>query len=50
MNELDKIRIWILHQPASPSVRALRLRLFDLYRYREEYEKIYQMVEDLTEN
>lgn len=50
MNELDEIRIWIWRQPASPSVRALRLRLFDLYRYSEEYEKIYQMVEDLTNN
>ena len=48
MNELDEIRIWILHQPASPSVRALRLHLFDLYRYSEDYEKIYQMVQDLT--
>ena len=50
MNELDEIRIWIWRQPASPSVRALRLRLFDLYRYSEEYEKIYQMIEDLTNN
>lgn len=48
MNELDEIRIWILRQPASPSIRALRLHLFDLYRYGEDYEKIYQMVQDLT--
>ena len=48
MNELDEIRIWILRQPASRSVRTLRLHLFDLYRYGEDYEKIYQMVEDLT--
>lgn len=50
MNELDKIRIWILRQPASPSIRALRLHLFDLYRYNEDYEKIYQMIENLTNN
>lgn len=50
MNELDNIREWIMRQPASPAIRTMRLHLFDLYRYGEEYEKIYQMVEELTNN
>ena len=50
MNELDNIRVWIMRQPASPTIRTMRLHLFDLYRYGEEYEKIYQMVEELTNN
>ena len=50
MNELDNIRAWIMCQPASPAIRTMRLHLFDLYRYGEEYEKIYQMVEELTNN
>jgi len=45
---LDKIREWIKHQPASPKIKQMRVNLFDLYRYREDYEKIYQMVQDLT--
>ena len=50
MQDLDQIRAWIMKQPANPSIRKLRLHLFDLYRYGEEYEKIYQMIEDLTNN
>lgn len=47
MKDLDTIRAWIIAQPASMSVRKLRLRLFDLYRYAEDYEKIYDLIEDL---
>lgn len=50
MDELDNIRVWILRQPAPHALRALRLHLFDLYRYSEEYEKIYEMVQDLIKN
>lgn len=45
---LDKIREWIKHQPASPKIKRMRVNLFDIYRYQEDYEKIYQMVQDLT--
>ena len=48
MQDLDTIRAWIAAQPASMPVRKLRLHLFDLYRYAEEYEKIHDLVEDLT--
>ena len=46
--DLDKIREWIRHQPASPKIKRMRVNLFDIYRYQEDYEKIYQMVQDLT--
>lgn len=46
--DLNKIREWIKRQPASPKIKRMRVNLFDLYRYREDYEKIYQMVQDLT--
>ncbi len=46
--DLDKIREWIKHQPASPKIKRMRVNLFDIYRYQEDYEKIYRMVQDLT--
>ena len=45
---LDKSREWIKHQPASPKIKRMRVNLFDIYRYKEDYEKIYQMIQDLT--
>lgn len=48
--DLDKIREWIKRQPASPKIKRMRVNLFDIYRYSEDYEKIYQMVQDLTKN
>jgi hypothetical protein len=47
---LDEIRDWIRHRPASPKIKRMRVNLFDIYRYQEDYEKIYQMVQDLTQN
>ena len=44
---LDELRIFILHAPASPPIRRARLHLFDLYRYSEDYEKIYNLINDL---
>lgn len=46
--DLDKIREWIKRQSASPKIKRMRVSLFDIYRYKEDYEKIYQMVQDLT--
>lgn len=46
--DLDEIRAWIKRQPASPKIKWMRVNLFDIYRYREDYEKIYQMIQDLT--
>ena len=47
MFDFDKLRIFVLHAPASQPIRKMRLYLFDMYRYAEEYEKIYQLIEDL---
>ena len=44
----DELRDWIKRQPASPKIKRMRVNLFDIYRYQEDYEKIYQMVQDLT--
>lgn len=45
---LDELRDWIKCQPASPKIKRMRVNLFDIYRYQEDYEKIYRMVQDLT--
>lgn len=45
--DIDALRIFVLHYPASPSIRRLRLLLFDHYRYEEDYEAIYQFITDL---
>ncbi len=47
---LDELRNWIKRQPASPKIKRMRINLFDIYRYQEDYEKIYQMVQDLTKS
>lgn len=47
--DLEQMREWIRKQPTSSArMRRARIALFDLYRYQEDYEKIYQMVQDLT--
>jgi len=46
--DLDAMREMVRRAPASsPKLRRARLNLFDLYRYCEEYDKIYQMIQDL---
>ena len=47
MFNLDELRIFILRAPASPPIRRARLHLFDLYRYAEDYEKIYNLINDI---
>jgi len=44
---LNDIRNWIARQPASPRIKHARLHIFDLWRYQEEYEKIYNFVNEL---
>jgi hypothetical protein len=45
--DIDVLRAFVLHCPASPPIRRLRLSLFDRYRYEEDYEAIYQFITDL---
>ena len=47
MTDLDKLRIIVLRMPASPPVRRARLHLFDIYRYAEDYDKLYQLIIDI---
>ena len=48
--DFDEMRDWIKRQPASIKIKHIRLYLFDMYRYQEEYEKIYAMIKELKEN
>lgn len=47
MIDFDELRIFVLCAPASPPIRRARLHLFDMYRYLEDYEKLYQLIIDL---
>lgn len=48
MIDFDEMREWIKKQPARDfSIRRARLYMFDLWRYREDYDKIFQMIEEL---
>ena len=47
LQNIDELREFVLHAPASPPIRKLRLHWFDLYRYRQDYEKIYQLITDI---
>lgn len=42
--DFNEMRLFVLHAPASIPIRRLRLQLFDLYRYAEDYEKLYEMI------
>jgi len=47
--DFDEMRAFVAKAPtprgsASLSVRKLRLKLFDLYRYMEDYEQLYKFV------
>lgn len=45
---LDEMREWIKQQPAKDfNIRRARLWMFDMWRYQEEYEKIFQFIEEL---
>ena len=44
---LDILRGQVRDSPASPKIRALRLHLFDLYRYGEDYENIFTLLSDI---
>lgn len=48
MYEFDELREILLHAPAvTPELRRIRLYLFDIWRYQEEYEKIFEMLDNL---
>ena len=43
----DEMRNFVMHLPASLPVKRLRLHLFDIYRYTEDYEKLYNFITEL---
>lgn len=45
--DFDAMREIVKHAPGSPRIKRVRLNLFDIYRYCEEYDKLWEMVEDL---
>lgn len=46
--DFEMMRQIVCNAPvSSPKMRQLRLHLFDLYRYSEDYDKLYQMIYDL---
>lgn len=45
--DFDAMREFVAHCPASLSIKKLRLHMFDMYRYAEDYESIYKMIIDL---
>lgn len=45
--DFDAMREIVKHAPGSPRIKRVRLNLFDIYRYCEEYDKLWKMVEDL---
>ena len=47
MMDFDEMRDYIKSAPASPKIREMRLHMFDLWRYREDYEQIYIMYENI---
>ena len=45
--DFDSLRNFIMGCPASIPVKKLRLHLFDMYRYAEDYDNIYKLITDL---
>lgn len=45
--DFDELRGLIERYPASRKIKNLRLYLFDLYRYAEDYENLYKIITDI---
>lgn len=45
--DFDVMREFVAHCPASLPIKKLRLHMFDMYRYAEDYENIYKIITDL---
>lgn len=43
----DAMREWLKTLDGSPAIRRARIDIFDRFRYREDYEAIYQLIIDL---
>ena len=45
--DFDEMRNWIETLPGSQRLKDYRLQVFDLFRYGEDYESIYEFVNGL---
>ena len=43
MNDFDAMRNWLRSLSGSFEIRRARINIFDRYRYREDYEAIYNL-------
>lgn len=48
MYDFEELRKIVSHAPAvTPELRKMRLYLFDMWRYQEEYDKIFILLDNL---
>ena len=47
MNDFDAMRQWLRTLSGSFEIRRARLDIFDRYRYREDYEAIYNFITEM---
>lgn len=47
--DFDSMREWIKTLPGTDTVRDYRLHVFDLLRYGQDYEEIYEFITGLRE-
>lgn len=47
MYDFDAMRNWLRSLPGSFEIRRARTHIFDRYRYREDYEAIYNFIKGM---
>ena len=47
MHDFDSMRQWLHTLPGSFEIRRARINIFDRYRYREDYEAIYNFIKEM---
>lgn len=47
MYDFDAMRNWLLSLSGSFEIRRARINIFDRYRYREDYEAIYNFIKEM---
>ena len=47
MSDFETMRNWLATMPGSSAIRRARLYLFDLMRYQERYEELYNWMKDM---
>ena len=45
--DFDGMRKWLYSLKGSFEIRRARINIFDLYRYQEEYDKLYRFIEEM---